>query len=333
MVVGQGQRSVSLFVSLIFMIVTLALLTGCGGGIATPPPVEPVVSQPEDPLPDEEEPPSPQEQKITIQEIKPVTVVINNYATARPQSGLQQATFVYEFLVEGGMTRFLAVYNRPFTTDFTIGPVRSLRPFLGVKAAEHGGIIAHSGYSPRTKEMLRPLRLREITTATHLWRDSSRRAPHNLYTGIEKLRQVVGSTSTVTEREIIPAQPDAPYQSGSEITIKYSRHNIVTYTFNPEREVYLRFVDGEKHYDRETGEQHYARRVIIQKVRHTHVSGTDLIDIDLEGEGEGFLYEGGRRYDIIWEKTAGTTNYYYQDNTPIELGWGNTWIQIVWLSY
>lgn len=315
------------------IIITLVALTGCGGGTEAPPPAEPVVSQPENPLPDEEEVPPAQEQKIIIQEIKPVTVVINNYAAARPQSGLQQATFVYEFLVEGGVTRFLAVYNRPFTANFIIGPVRSLRPFLGVKAAEHGGIIAHSGYSPRTKKMLRPLRLREITTATHLWRDSSRRAPHNLYTDREKLRQAAGGTQTIIEREIIPTEPTVPYKEGSEITIKYSRHNIVTYTFDPEREVYLRFIDSEKHYDRETGEQYYAQRVIIQKVRHTPVSGTDLINIDLGGKGEGFLYEGGRKYDITWQKTANKTNYYYQDGTPLELGWGNTWIQVVRLSY
>lgn len=329
----RGQRPSHIYISLIFLIIiTSAIFAGCGCRTVAPL-AESEIPQLEASLPDEEESPPVQEQKITIQEIKPVTVVVNNYAAARPQSGLQQATFVYEFLVEGGMTRFLAVYNRPFTADFTIGPVRSLRPFLGVKAAEYGGIIAHSGYSPRTKEMLRPLRLREITTATHLWRDSSRRAPHNLYTDIGKLRRAAGGTSTITEREIMPAQPVVPYQAGCEITIKYSRHNIVTYTFNPEREVYLRFVNGEKHYDRETGKQYYAHRVIIQKARHTHVSGTDLIDIDLGGKGEGFLYEGGRKYDITWEKIAGKTNYYYQDGTPIELGWGTTWIQIVRLSY
>jgi len=55
--------------------------------------------------------------------------MIENLVTVRPQSGLSQANLVYEALAEGGITRFMAVYNltQPIAK---IGPVRSARPYF-----------------------------------------------------------------------------------------------------------------------------------------------------------------------------------------------------------
>src|SRR5437762_1853612 len=40
----------------------------------------------------------------------PIAVMVDNYVDARPQYGLAEADVVYEALVEGGITRFEAVY-------------------------------------------------------------------------------------------------------------------------------------------------------------------------------------------------------------------------------
>jgi hypothetical protein len=46
------------------------------------------------------------------------------------------------------------------------------------------------------------------------------------------------------------------------------------------------------------------------------VPGPDaLVDIDLEGSGEGLLYESGRKFAIRWEKKDGETRYYYKDGS------------------
>jgi hypothetical protein len=81
-----------------------------------------------------------------------VAVMINNFPKARPQSGLNKADMVYEVLAEGGITRFLAVFQSEKPAN--IGPVRSARDYYvelakGLKAL----YIAH-GYSPEAKEML-----------------------------------------------------------------------------------------------------------------------------------------------------------------------------------
>ena len=96
---------------LLAVLLALMLLwtaAGCGGG-NTP-------AEEEDPP---EQPPA--EETVTVEFVAPVCVVINNHQAARPQSGLQQARLVYEFLVEGGITRFLAVYDQPFAVNFIIG--------------------------------------------------------------------------------------------------------------------------------------------------------------------------------------------------------------------
>lgn len=266
---------------------------------------------------------------VTVEKVKPVTVVINNHSSARPHSGLQQASVVYEFLVEGGMTRFLAVFDTTYLDNFIIGPVRSLRPYFGVKAVEYGGLVAHSGYSIRTKTMIKGLNLKEIVSSVYLYRDSSRRAPHNLYTDIEKLHKAAGGNLEVTKREIRLEENTLNHEVGSEVEIVYSSTSRVNYTYDEEKKAYYRFINGASHKDRETGEQYYAERVILQAVPHRFVPGTDLVDIDLEGSGEGVLYEEGKKYMLTWEKKDGKTGYYYEDGTPVETGWGSTWIQIV----
>ena len=55
-----------------------------------------------------------------------VAFKIDNNINARPQSGLQEADSVFEILVEGGMTRFLAFFLD--NTSKYLGPIRSARP-------------------------------------------------------------------------------------------------------------------------------------------------------------------------------------------------------------
>lgn len=314
---------------------TMIILTAAVLSLLLPGCSKPPASMPEEPPESVEEVIKEEKEKeitVKIEKIAPVSVVIDNYPFARPQSGLQQASFVYEFLVEGGITRFLAVYDTPFAEDYIIGPVRSLRPYFAVQALEHGGAIAHSGYSQRTAGMIRGLGIKQISSYNYFKRDNSRRAPHNLYTSAEKLHKGAGNDTSKVKNEIITLK-DLPesYLEAREIEIIYNRSNVVTYTYDAERGVYLRFINNNPHLDRETQEQYSTRRVIIRYTPHRNVPGPEgLVDIDLEGEGEGFLYEGGKKYAISWKKEkGGATGYFYSEGTPVDTRWGNTWIQVV----
>ncbi|MGI5875452.1 MAG: DUF3048 domain-containing protein [Dethiobacteria bacterium] len=277
---------------------------------------------------------------ITRREIEPaLCVVINNYPESRPSSGLQKAAIVYEFLVEGGTTRYLAVFKEKFEENFEIGPIRSLRPYLAVQSLEHGGIVAHSGYSGRTKEMIRGLGLFEITDmGDNFWRDRTRKAPHNLYTSIDNLYRIAADKIKETEHTYHlgdEKKGDGDNDNdgdgeGTAISVNYSAHNKVSYTYDKEKNVYLRYINEKAHSDRETGKQYFADRVILQAVTHKNIPGPEgLVDIDLGGSGKGTLYEGGCKYNITWEKKGHSTNYYYASGDPVKPISGTTWIQIV----
>ena len=68
---------------------------------------------------------------------------IDNNLNARPQSGLQEADSVFEILVEGGMTRFLAFFLD--NTSKYLGPIRSARPTDPTVVRPYDGTLVVSG--------------------------------------------------------------------------------------------------------------------------------------------------------------------------------------------
>ncbi len=272
--------------------------------------------------------------EVTVKEINPaIAVVINNHPASRPSSGLQKADLVYEFLVEGGSTRYLAVFRTLQEANFNIGPIRSLRPYFAVQALEHGGIVAHSGYSTRTRQMIQGLGVFQIgDTGNNFWRDSSRRAPHNLYTNINNLYRVAGDRPQVMDKTYVldEEQPAAIFGKADTIEIDYSPHNRVRYEYDPEERLYYRFINGEPHTELETGEQFTAARVIIRHTPHRNVPGSEgLVDIELHGSGTGILYEKGYEYQVTWERTGEQTVYQYIRGGEVEPIHETTWIQVV----
>ena len=76
-----------------------------------------------------------------------VAAVVENSPEARPQSGLVKAGAIYEFLVEAGITRFVAVHQEQMAEK--VGPIRSLRTqFIDVILGYDAG-VAHDGGDPK----------------------------------------------------------------------------------------------------------------------------------------------------------------------------------------
>ena len=120
-----------------------------------------------------------------------LAIKVDNAPAARPQSGLNQADLVFECLVEGGLSRFLAVYQSQ-ATDL-VGPIRSARPVdAALLRALNGGIFAYSGAA---EGEIAPVRA--TSTAFLLSNDRSpapflrlrsRTAPQNVYANTANLR-------------------------------------------------------------------------------------------------------------------------------------------------
>src|SRR5690625_5077049 len=72
-----------------------------------------------------------------------LAVMVNNHTAARPQTGLVNADIVYEFLAEGAITRFLAIYQSEIPE--VVGPVRSARSYYIETAKAHDAIYIYHG--------------------------------------------------------------------------------------------------------------------------------------------------------------------------------------------
>ena len=171
---------------------------------------------------------------------------IDNNINARPQSGLQEADAVHEILVEGGMTRFLAFFYD--NTSKYLGPIRSARPTDPTVVRPYGGTLVVSGATagliPSIRELGVPVL--EEQNSPVMFRISNRKAPHNLYTDTELVRE------RIEERGFYFLQPGPgplyPFglnqnnwvNGADKITVKYSDFTTVIWKLDGEK--YSRFI-------------------------------------------------------------------------------------------
>lgn len=268
---------------------------------------------------------------------KPVTaIMIENSPSARPQSGLKQAEVVYEAIAEGGITRFLALYqqNKPGL----IGPVRSLRMYYVDWLAPYQASAAHVGGSAAALAEIRNGSYRDIDqffNSGSYWRASDRYAPHNVYTSFEKLdalNQVKGYTSSTfssfarTDGKV----SDAPNATSIAINFSSAWYN-TAYTYNATDNTYQRSVGGTPHLDREEGQ--IAPSVIIA----LHVNETTVMEdgyrqsIVTTGTGKTTIFQNGTVNEYTWRKTnrQSPLEIIDSENKPVSLGRGQTWIAAV----
>jgi len=173
---------------------------------------------------------------------------IDNNLNARPQSGLDAADSVFEILVEGGMTRFLAFFYDK-TSDY-LGPIRSARPTDPTLVRPYGGILVVSGATaglvPQIRELGVPVLEEQSSPA--MFRISTRSAPHNLYADTELVRGVVDSKGLPFNPPPSPIyefgnKQDNWIDGAARVTVKYS--DFTTIIWKLDGNVYSRFIiDG-----------------------------------------------------------------------------------------
>ena len=97
-----------------------------------------------------------------VRSLKPVLAVkIDNIVDARPQTGLQAADLVYVIPVEGGLTRFMAVFSSHVPA--VVGPVRSAREDdLNVLRQFGRPAFAWSGAAPHLVPFIERARIADL---------------------------------------------------------------------------------------------------------------------------------------------------------------------------
>ena len=202
---------------------------------------------------------------------------IDNNINARPQSGLQEADAVHEILVEGGMTRFLAFFYD--NTSKYLGPIRSARPTDPTVVRPYGGTLVVSGATagliPSIRELGVPVL--EEQKSPVMFRISNRKAPHNLYTDTELVRE------RIEERGFYFLQPGPgplyPFglnqnnwvKGADKITVKYSDFTTVIWKLDGDK--YSRFIIDKYSENKEA----VAHNFISQDGNYTDILQTETI--------------------------------------------------------
>lgn len=262
-------------------------------------------------------------------------VMIENSPDARPQSGLKDAGIVYEAIAEGGITRFLALYQE--SKPQLIGPVRSLRMYYIDWAAPYQASIAHFGGSAASlKEVSNgSYRNLDLMTRGYTWRASDRYAPHNVYTNFTKLdafNAAKGYTTSnftgFTRKDSKPAK--AQDATSIDLIISSALYN-PHYDYNASTNTYARSINGSPSNDREGG-QLTPSVVVALKVDMSLVMEDGWREsITTSGSGIAYVFQNGTVTQGTWHKTNRTDRLELRDASGKELALnsGQTWIAAI----
>lgn len=342
-------------IALLLLFSILLLLTACGGEEQTG---EEETASPSIPVAEDTSPEENQEVIGFVNPLtglpiaedlvnqRPVAVMLNNLKEAMPQLGISQADIIYEALVEGGITRMLALYQDPSEVDL-IGSIRSARPYYVELAFGHDAIFLHAGGSDDAYSLISSLGVTAFDCikgyeGTLFWRDANRVAAngsvHSVVTSGEAITSLLPTYSIRMEHEtnytyeMQFAADGTPAGGEQALTIKapFSAYKTGTFAYDADSGKYLVSQYGASHADGNTGEQLAVTNVLLLETNCHVISGDELghMSITVTGEGNGWFACGGEYIPICWSKSSSSSQLTYttQSGEALTLGAGNSYV-------
>ena len=268
------------------------------------------------------------------------SIKVDNAPKARPQGGLDVADIVFEEMVEGGTTRFIAVFHS--ATPDNVGPVRSVRPMDPNIVSALGGLVAYSGGIPEFVSLMRKatavqdLNFDNLPSAYH--REKGRSSPNNLFVNPAELWAKADATHSS------PPQPQWPFRAAAEafgeadavsVRIPFSPRTVSGYEWDAAAGHWKRTQDGNPHMVI-SGKQITPTNVVVQFVqthalRYRDQSGSAVMESIVVGEGEAWVLSGGRIAKGRWSKADANSITSYTDaaGAPVKMAPGSTWVHYV----
>lgn len=270
---------------------------------------------------------------------RPIAVMIDNdEEKSRPQLGLESAYLVYEITVEGGATRFMALFK---DDDFEkIGPVRSSRHYFLDYAVENDAIYVHAGWSNQAATEITSRKINNINGLYEsiFWRDYTYdKTWHNLYTGLDKVKELAEKKGykqksdvklfEYNKNDVVPEGKD-----GKALDITYTNFYKVRFEYDEETHLYKRYVNGAPHMS-QTGEGLTAKNIIVYSLADVPLNDgiyAPRRDLHNVGSGEGYYLTEGKAVPITWYKSdrSAQTEYKLENGKKLVINPGNTYVQI-----
>jgi hypothetical protein len=274
----------------------------------------------------------------------PIAVMIDDLGAARPQSGFNAASIVWQAPAEGGIPRYMLVFQENIPTD--VGPVRSARYYYIAWAAELKAVYAHSGGSPQALSTLRSkgngqlvYNADEFRWGGSFHRISTRFSPHNLYTTGKQLRGIATAQRAKDAPIAWPwtFAPDVALRlrpTGGRIQVAYS-YNSIGYDYDRATNTYLRSVTGEKRQiDAATKQRVAPKNVVIMLMSFGPLndgSHKHRLEAKVVGSGTAWIATNGTTIKGTWKKTSLTapTRFFDGGGKPVVLTIGQTFVQVM----
>lgn len=263
-------------------------------------------------------------------------VKIDNHVDARPPIALNRSDIVFEELVEGGITRYLAVWHSDVPEE--VGPVRSIRPMDPDIAAPFGGIIAYSGGQEQFVDMMMATGLVNIVfdyDDTRLFhRADDRPGPHDVI--------LAASEAVARYSELAPPQVQFAYGSADPLAapslaaiptpsfdLVFSDARFPGWEWDAAASAWLRWQEGVPDVEA-SGERVRATNVVTLRVGIDWSFG-EVPRTIMVGSGEAWISVGGRTAHGTWSKDAAGSPIVLtaDDGSRSRLAPGNTWVELV----
>jgi len=281
---------------------------------------------------------------------RPIAIMLNNLEAAQPMTGVSRADVVYEYVVEGAITRFMALFENYDDLE-KIGSVRSCREYFVYTALEFDAVYMHFGQAAYALSILGEDYVDNLNGLgeagdTSFYRTSDRNAPHNVYTsakgieaGIKKLGyredhydgykgkfKFCDLDKVVTNEGGIDAKHLEP---------KY-RINKPWFEYNEETQKYDRYQYDGPQIDDLTGEQLSYENVIFQYNFWTQLDEKDYLAFDCHSGGTFQYFTHGKCVVGKWQRELNEDNYnmsairyYDMDGNELEINNGKTFICVI----
>lgn len=281
---------------------------------------------------------------------RPVAVMINNIKASLPQYGIYKADIIYEMLVEGGITRMMALYS-DYTKVPKVCSIRSCRYYFPIFA--HGYDAVYLCYGSN-KSLATPTLQRigidyfdgnEMGNSNVFGRDSERlqkySREHTAYVDGKNIPSLLKEKSVRTDsrygKDFLAfnfRDEDAPKAAGTidakDVRLDYSKSYYSTFTYNAKTKTYYKTHCGNAHMDTAADKQLNFTNVFVLETDVHNYKGGSLMEIDWSG-GEGYYISRGKAQKITWIKSSEDSNiqFFAEDGTELKVNTGKSYIGVI----
>jgi hypothetical protein len=275
-----------------------------------------------------------------------LVVKIDNVGAARPQQGINEADVVFEEMVEGGFTRFAAIFHS--TPADPVGPIRSARSTdVALLAPLYHPLFSYSGANRDFQKMIRESSMVDVGVDNFpgkYYRQQGRKAPQNLFSNTSQLHSLASPDAkappplfSYRDAGTRPSEPGARPMSpaGAKFFYDGKERTVVSYDWDPGTNGWTRIQNGSLHVDTE-GRKVTPNNVIFQFVDYRNTgyvdsSGAKVPEATVVGSGTAWILSAGYLVEASWEKADqnAVTVFRGKDGKYVRILPGRTWVELI----